>query len=317
MKLTPYGVSFLVLYTDDMWVYYGLAAAFFLSLSNLCKKYSVKNNAVFPVLLITNLTSLLFLVPIIVLSKFEISFFVENRVFLQSLTIEDHFYIGVKSFLMTCSWVLAYYALKFLPLTIVTPIRASGPFVTVIGALLIYGERPTWVQWFGFLMIIVSMLLYSNIGKKEGIVFKSNKWIYCIVAATVFGSTSGLYDKFLMQNMSYTTLTVQWWFFVYVVCFMSCLVGVVWYPRRKEMGSFRWTWTVLFIGVLMVLADFCYLTGLADDGVMVMLMSAIKRSQVIFTVIIGGIIFKELNKRKKMVPLMGVLIGVACILYSK
>ena len=47
-----------------------------------------------------------------------------------------------------------------------------------------------------------------------------------------------------------------------------------------------------------------------------MLLSAIKRSQLIIAVVIGGILFKEKNKRAKLIPLTGIMIGVFLILYS-
>ena len=47
-----------------------------------------------------------------------------------------------------------------------------------------------------------------------------------------------------------------------------------------------------------------------------MLLSAIKRSQILIAVLLGGILFKEKNKRKKLVPLLGVMLGVGLILYS-
>ncbi|MEN8804937.1 MAG: permease, partial [Wenyingzhuangia sp.] len=59
-----------------------------------------------------------------------------------------------------------------------------------------------------------------------------------------------------------------------------------------------------------------YFKGLQDPEVLIMLMSAIKRSQIIFTVLIGGILFKEKNKKQKMIPLVGVVIGVLCIMYN-
>ncbi|MCP4520328.1 MAG: EamA family transporter [Cytophagales bacterium] len=293
-----------------MWIYYGLATALFLSLNNICKKYSVKDNAVFPLLLVTNLSSLLLLSPIFIGSQFAPEAVKSLHLYIPSLHLEDHFFIAIKSLLMTCSWVLAYFALKHLPLTIVSPIRSAGPFFTVIGALTIYHESPNTLQWLGFVFIILSMLLYANVGKKEGINFKNNRWIWAIVAATFFGSSSGLYDKFLIQSRGYEAQTVQWWFFFYVVLFMGVIVSIVWLPNREKYGAFKWSWTIPAIGLLMALADFTYFRGLQEPDTMIMLMSAIKRSQILFTVLIGGLIFREKNKRQKLLPLSGVLLGV-------
>ncbi len=300
-----------------MWIYYGLATALFLSFNNILKKYSLKDNAVFPLLLVTNLSALGVLLPIFILSKYNSSLVKDLQLYIPTISYVDHLLISVKSLLMTCSWVLAYYALKHLPLTIVSPIRSAGPFFTVIGALTVYNETPNKYQWLGFLTILFSMLIYANIGKKEGIDFKQNKWIWGIVLATLLGSSSGLYDKFLIQSKGYEAQTVQWWFFFYVVIFITVITLFVYLPNQKRYGKFIFHWTLPFIGLFMVLADYTYFRGLQEQGTLIMLMSAIKRSQIIFTVIIGGLIFKEKNKRKKLIPLAGVLLGVLLLVLSK
>lgn len=300
-----------------MWIYYGLLTALFLSLNNLCKKYSVKDNAVFPLLLFTNLASLVILAPIFLCSRFAPDLVAKFNLYIPEIGVEDHAYIAFKSFLMTCSWVLAFFALKHLPLTIVSPIRSAGPFFTVLGSLFLYHEMPNLWQWIGFVLIIGSMLVYARIGKIEGINFKNNKWIWGIIGATFFGSSSGLYDKFLIQQNGYEAQTVQWWFFVYVVLFMISICLIVWLPNRIQYGGFKWSWTIPVIGLLMVLSDFTYFRGLQEPGTMIILMSAIKRSQILFTVIIGGLVFNEKNKRQKLIPLLGVLSGVILLIASK
>ncbi|NJB82960.1 EamA family transporter [Wenyingzhuangia aestuarii] len=299
-----------------MWIYLGLLSALFLSFNALSRKRSVKGNAVFPVLLVSNATSLLVLLPVFLGSVFYADEMKNVGFYISSISLEDHFFIAIKSVLMTCSWTLAFYALKHLPITIVTPIRASGPFFTFLGAIFIYNESPVLLQWIGFFLIIISMLFYSRIGKKEGIVFKSNKWILAIVGATVFGSGSGLYDKFLFQYKNYDVLAVQWWFFFYITFFMLLLVLFVYKPNKEKMGKFHLHWTIMASGVLIFLADYFYFKGLQDPEALIMIMSAVKRSQILFTVVIGGFVFKEQNKRMKLIPLLGVLIGVFFILYS-
>ena len=42
----------------------------------------------------------------------------------------------------------------------------------------------------------------------------------------------------------------------------------------------------------------------------------IRRSSVIISFVTGGILFKEKNKRKKAVPLVGVLVGILLLLMT-
>ncbi|AUC81397.1 EamA family transporter [Lacinutrix sp. Bg11-31] len=299
-----------------MWMYLGLLAALFLGLHNLCKKHAVQGNEVFPVLLGTVSSGFLFVSTFYLLSIFYPGYAQEKGYNFQDIAWRVHGFIFIKSAIMASSWILAYQALKHLPLTIVTPIRSAGPFFTFIGAIVIYKESPNAYQWVGFFLIIFSVILYSKIGKKEGINFKRNKWIFAIIAATFLGASSGLYDKFLIQNLSLNPQTLQFWFCFYTIIILLVILSITWFPYAAKRKAFKFRWSIVAVGVLLVAADYFYFKALQDPEALIMLLSAIKRSQLIIAVVIGGIVFKEKNKRKKLVPLAGIMLGVFLILYS-
>ncbi|WP_438712063.1 EamA family transporter [Aquimarina muelleri] len=299
-----------------MWMYLGLLAALFLGLHNLCKKHAVQGNEVFPVLLGTICSGFLLLLPFFIGSLYFPEYTREIGFQITSISWKTHGFIFVKSMIMTTSWVLAYQALKHLPITIVTPIRSAGPFFTFIGAILIYQEKPNFLQWIGFFLIIFSVLLYSKIGKKEGINFKSNKWIFAIIGATFLGASSGLYDKFLIQHLELNPQTLQFWFCWYTILILLVILSITWFPYVEKRKEFKWRWTIVAVGILLQAADYFYFKALQDPEALIMLLSAIKRSQILIAVVIGGLVFKEKNKRKKLIPLLGIMIGVFLILYS-
>ncbi len=299
-----------------MWMYLGLLAALFLGLHNLCKKHAVQGNEVFPVLLGTITSGFLVLLPFYIGSHYFSEYTKEIGLYIAQISWKTHGFIFLKSMIMSASWILAYQALKHLPITIVTPIRSAGPFFTFIGAIFIYQEKPNPLQWIGFFLIIFSVLLYSRIGKKEGIIFKKNKWIFAIIGATFLGASSGLYDKFLIQNLALNPQTLQFWFCWYTIIILFVILSITWFPNIEKRKEFKWRWTILAVGVLFVTADYFYFRALQDPDALIMLLSAIKRSQIIIAVVVGGLVFKEKNKRKKLIPLSGIMIGVFLILYS-
>lgn len=299
-----------------MWMYLGLLAALFLGLHNLCKKHAVRGNEVFPVLFGTISSGFLLLLPFYLASVFYPEYMMKIQLYITDIPWKTHGFIAIKSAIMAASWVLAYQALKHLPITIVTPIRSAGPFFTFIGAITIYQEKPNLWQWIGFFLIIFSVLLYSRIGKKEGINFKRNKWIFAIIGATFLGASSGLYDKFLIQNLTLNPQTLQFWFCFYTMGILLLILTIIWFPFAEKRKAFNWRWSIPVVGILLVLADYFYLKALQDSDALIMLLSAIKRSQLIIAVVIGGLVFKEQNKRQKLIPLAGILCGVFLILYS-
>ncbi|QXP58830.1 EamA family transporter [Olleya sp. HaHaR_3_96] len=299
-----------------MWMYLGLLAALFLGLHNLCKKHAVQGNEVFPVLLGTVSSGFLFVGSFYVLSFIYPDYALAHGYHFQELSWQSHGFIFIKSIIMASSWVLAYQALKHLPITIVTPIRSAGPFFTFIGAIVIYKESPNPYQWIGFFLIIFSVVLYSKIGKKEGINFKSNKWIFAIIGATFLGASSGLYDKFLIQTLHLNPQTLQFWFCLYTILILLVILTITWFPYSKKRQAFKFRWSIIAVGVLLQAADYFYFKALQAPEALIMLLSAIKRSQIIIAVVIGGVVFKEKNKRQKLIPLAGIMLGVFLILYS-
>jgi drug/metabolite transporter (DMT)-like permease len=297
-------------------MYLGLLAALFLGLHNLCKKHAVQGNEVFPVLLGTIGSGFLLLLPFFISSVYFPEYTKELGFYINPIPLKSHGFIFIKSMIMTGSWVLAYQALKHLPITIVTPIRSAGPFFTFIGAIFIYNEQPSFLQWIGFFLIIFSVILYSKIGKKEGINFKRNKWIFAIIGATFLGASSGLYDKFLIQSLDLNPQTLQFWFCFYTVLILLAILSITWFPKAEKRKEFKFRWTIIAVGVLLQAADYFYFKALQDPDALIMLLSAIKRSQIIIAVVVGGLVFKEKNKRKKLVPLIGIMIGVFLILYA-
>ncbi|WP_396637793.1 EamA family transporter [Maribacter sp. R77961] len=299
-----------------MWMCLGLLAALFLGLHNLCKKHAVQGNEAFPVLLGTITSGFLILLPFYVGSFFFEATLQKLQLYITDIPWKIHGYILIKSAIMAASWVLAYQALKHLPITIVTPIRSAGPFFTFIGAITIYQEKPNPWQWVGFFLIIFSVLLYSRIGKKEGIHFAKNKWIFAIIGATFLGASSGLYDKFLIQGLDLNPPTLQFWFCFYTILILLVILSITWFPYSEKRKAFKWRWSIPFVGVLLVAADYFYFKALQDPEALIMLLSAIKRSQILIAVVVGGLVFKEQNKRKKLIPLVGIMCGVFLILYS-
>ena len=180
-----------------MWLVLAFMSAAMLGCYDSFKKQALKANAVIPVLFLNTLFSSLIFLPFIILSATTDT--LQGTIFqTASGGWEMHKYIILKALIVLSSWILGYFGMKHLPLTIVGPINATRPVMVLVGALLFFGERLNVWQWIGVLLAVASFLLLSRSGKKEGIDFKHVHWIYMIVGAAMLGAVSGLYDKYLM-----------------------------------------------------------------------------------------------------------------------
>ena len=227
------------------------------------------------------------------------------------LIIKAHLMVVLKAFIVLSSWICGYFGLKHLPLTIVGPINATRPVLVLLGALLFFGERLNILQWTGVLLALASIFLMSRAGKKENIDFKSNKWIWCVAAATLMGAVSGLYDKFIMKSLS--PMFVQSWFNFYQMIIMAVICSLIWYPSRHKTTPFRWSRAIPLISIFICIGDFAYFTSLSDPDSMISVVSLVRRSSVIISFLCGVVIFKERNIKAKLVDLALILLGMAFI----
>ena len=291
-----------------MWLLLAFLSATLLGFYDAFKKQSLKNNAVLPVLFLNTIFSSLIFLPFILLSRFVPECLDGTIVNVPSAGWEEHNYIIIKSFIVLSSWIFGYFGMKHLPLTIVGPINATRPVMVLVGALILFGERLNTYQWIGVILAILSFFMLSRSGKKEGIDFKRNKWIFFVVMAAIMGAVSGLYDKYLMGRLN--PMLVQSWYNIYQVFIMCPIILLLWMPKRKESTPFRWTWTIIFISIFLSAADFAYFYALSYDDSMISIVSMVRRGSVLVSFTFGALFFKEKNLKSKAIDLLLVLMGM-------
>ena len=297
-----------------MWLILAFLSAAFLGIYDSLKKKALRENAVIPILFLNTLFSSLIFLPFIILSGTSDA--LDGTILhVGSGGWEVHKYILLKAVIVLSSWILGYFGMKHLPLTIVGPINATRPVMVLVGALLVFGERLNAWQWVGVLLAVVSFLLLSRSGKKEGIDFRHDHWIYMIVGAAALGAVSGLYDKYLMAppeegGVGLDRMMVQSWYNIYQCLMMLLMLLVLWWPRHRETTPFHWDWAIIGVSVFLSTADFMYFYSLSLPSAMISIVSMVRRGSVIVSFLCGAMFFHEKNLRAKALDLALVLLGM-------
>lgn len=294
-----------------MWIFLGLISALFLGLYDITRKIVLDKNTVIPVLFLASSTCGFIFLPFVILSRFGV-INPSDTLYIPGATIEMHLFFLLKSVIVGSSWFLAYFAIRNLPLTVVTPINSTRPAWVVLGAFFIFGERFTGIQLAGIIIVLFFFYIFSLAGKKEGILFSKNKWVFAVIGATMLGAVSSLYDKFLFTH--YDRIVAQAWYSIYLIPVLLPILVFAWYPNRKNYPSFRWSWLIPVIGILLVMSDFVYFYALSIEGSMVSILSVLRRSSVIVSFAAGAVIFEEKNLKRKALTLAGILAGVGLII---
>ena len=301
-----------------MWVLFAFVSSVFLGFYDISKKKSLNDNAVLTVLFFNTVFCALIFIPVVYLSS-VFPTVLRGTLFNASLCdyftdIEQykaHILVIIKSFIVLSSWILGYYSLKHLPITIAGPINALRPVVILLGAILLFDEKLNIIQWSGIIISILSLFLLSLSSKKEGIYFFNNKWIYILFGAVFMGAISGLYDKYIMNQLP--PLFVQSWFNIYQVPIMGTVLLIM---NRFTTSKFYWKWWIPFISIFISIADFAYFYSLSSEGALISVVSMIRRGSVIISFTAGAILFKEKNLKYKAVDLILIIIGLILLCWG-
>ena len=294
-----------------MWLLLAFTSAALLGFYDVFKKESLRDNAVIPVLFLNTLVCSLLFLPLILGSAW--GWIGEGSMcYVPQAGWEAQKYILLKSCIVLASWIFGYFGMKHLPLTIVGPINATRPVMVLVG---VFGERLNGYQWVGVALAVLSFFMLSRSGKKEGIDFKHDRWIYFVVLASLLGAVSGLYDKYLMASpanggVGLDRMVVQSYYNLYQCGMMGVMLLLLWWPRREKTTPFRWDWCIILISLFLSAADFVYFYALSLDGAMISIVSMVRRGSVVVSFLFGAMLFREKNLRSKVVDLLLVLLGM-------
>lgn len=297
-----------------IWLLFAFLSAALLGCYDAFKKHSLSGNDILMVLFLNTVFCSIIFLPMVFYAPFG------------GWDVQK--YVVLKSVIVLSSWVCGYYAMANLPLTLVGPLNASRPVLVLVGALLFFGERLNVYQWIGVSIAIASFYMLKASGKKEGIDFKSNGYVLCLIVAVILGALSGLYDKYLMApvedgGLGLNRLTVQAYFNFYQMAMMAVVVvsskglkglrgskGSSGSSGAKGSKMFEWRWTIPLISIFICLADMAYFYSLSLDGAMISVVSMVRRSSVVVSFMIGAFVLHERNVKSKAWDLALVLLGM-------
>lgn len=285
-----------------------MASAVMLALYDLAKKASVRANAVLPVLLIsTTFGFAVYFAGLLVCGQAGALGGIAGPVISLGLA---------KSVIVGTSWVFTLCALRTLPITIATPIRASAPALVLLIAVPLYGERPSVLQGVGMAVVLAGYFAFSWAGRHEGIDFFRNRAVWCAIVGAIFSALSAIWDKYVFQVRALPVESVQFVFQAGLVAFYALALIA---SRMMRIGgeAFGWRWTIPLVGILLAGADWLYFKGLAHPGAPVSAASLMRRFSVVLTFLLGARFFHETNLVRKGIALAAIVLGVALMCLFK
>lgn len=310
-----------------MWVLLAILSALCLGFYDVSKKRALQRGDVLTVLAGSVCISALVLCVPLLLSRLSPEMMEGTLFFVPRVSGQGHLLIFVKSCIVLSSWVFAYISVKYLPLSVVSPMQATRPMWTLIGAMLIFGERLNGWQWAGVVCALGSIFLFSLTTKHHPTPSDktptkgsntTRKYYLCLLLAILIGAGSGLYDKYMMRHYDHNAVQV------YYTVYQALMMLVIWFCNRWRtrraseetplpLLNRRLLLPVACISLFLVLSDYVYMLALSDPTSMIAVVSTIRRGGTIIPFLYGILILKEPNAGKKIACLTGIVIGLLCL----
>ena len=298
------------------WVLLAFVSSLCLGFYDISKKIALRDNSVVDVLTASIVISSAILAFPLLLSRLAPEIAADSFYYVPQLDLRGHLLTIVKSGIVLSSWVCAYLALKHLPISVVSPWQATRPMWTLIGALLIFGERLNGWQWVGVTLAIGSIFAFS-IGQHKRNKLSKNKqdkrYYIALALAILIGAASGLYDKYMMRQFHHNAVQVYYTFY------QAIMMLIVWtidrYAKGRKNIDLRPSTIVpiVLISVFLVISDNVYMLALQDPDSMIAVVSTIRRGGTVIGFAYGLIFLKEPDPWKKLLAMCGILAGLVCL----
>ena len=304
-----------------MWIVLSFISALCLGFYDISKKVALRCNRVMDVLTLSVCVSAVLLSVPWCLSRVCPEIMTATPFYVPSLDLKAHGLVVIKSVIVLSSWVFAYVSLKHLPLSVVSPMQATRPMWTLVGAMLLFGERLNGWQWVGVCLAIGTIFLFSF--KRSSLPFRDEVGVgpyYVALALAIFiGACSGLYDKYLMRSYDHNAVQVYYTFYQAVM--MLVVWGIVKGQRLKEKGerhlsnapSIRKPGVIVLISLFLIVSDNVYMLALRDPDSLIAVVSTIRRGGAVIGFAYGLLFLKEQDPWKKVACMLGILAGLICL----
>ena len=307
-----------------MWTLLAFISALCLGFYDISKKIALRDNKVIDVLTISICVSALILAIPLILSRLWPEMMLDTHFFVPRVDAQTHLFILLKSTIVLSSWVFAYISLKHLPISVVSPLQATRPMWTLVGALIIFGERLNLYQWIGVILAIGSIFAFSLITRKSrekkdllagrgDRFFHFNYYHLCLALAILIGACSGLYDKYLMRRYDHNAVQVYYTFYQ---ALMMLIVWAVVNRKSSNRQSIKKFWVIILISIFLIVSDNVYMLALRDPDSMIAVVSTIRRGGTIIGFAYGLIFLHENDPFHKILCMIGILAGLICLAFG-
>lgn len=215
-------------------------------------------------------------------------------------------FIALKSFVIFLAWIFSFKAIKTLPLSLYGVLDLSRVLFSTLMAVVVIHETLTPNSIIGLLLVGTGLLLLKA-QKKTGIQDKAAPlMVICAFASCILNAVSGTMDKLLMRTLNSSQL--QFWYLLFLVSFY--FLYILFTRTRIRVKESLKNPMIWLLAIMFVIADRALFIANQDPNSQVSIMTLIKQSGAIVTILSGRFIFKEKNTTHKLICAGVIIAGI-------
>ena len=215
-------------------------------------------------------------------------------------------FIALKSFVIFLAWIFSFKAIKTLPLSLYGVLDLSRVLFSTLMAVVVIHETLTPNSIIGLLLVGTGLLLLKA-QKKTGIQDKAAPlMVICAFASCILNAVSGTMDKLLMRTLNSSQL--QFWYLLFLVSFY--FLYILFTRTRIRVKESLKNPMIWLLAIMFVIADRALFIANQDPNSRVSIMTLIKQSGAIVTILSGRFIFKEKNTTHKLICAGVIIAGI-------
>lgn len=276
------------------WVWLVLVFGVLRGVRELMKKKAIEKSSVMDVLFFYTLISFLLVAP--------------DAKNAMGLTPVQLSLTALKAFVIFIAWMCGFYALERMPVSLYGVLDLSRMLFSTLLGVIFVGETMALPQIIGLILVSSGLVLLKAKKKKSPLQEEnvSGKLLIMALACCLLNSVSGTMDKILMRDMLSSQL--QFWYMLFLVLWYALFMLVKKIPFHwKESLKNPWIW---LLSILFVIGDRALFIANSMEGSRITVMTLIKQSGCIVTIIGGRIFFHEKNTLYKLICAGIILTGI-------
>lgn len=273
----------------------------------IAKKKAMETNSVMEVLVVYTLLSFLFVIP--------------EAPEAGGVAPRQLAFIALKSFVIFLAWICSFRSLKKLPVSLFGILDLSRVlFATFFGAVILGEDMGPW-QIAGLVVVCAGLVMLKFRPRKADALAggaltastapsseaRPTTTLYVILAllSCMLNAVSGFLDKVLMKDITSTQL--QFWYMLFLISFYLIYVLVT---REKIRSSVWKNWWVWLLAVMFVIGDKALFVANGYPESKITVMTLIKQSGCIVSILGGKFIFKEKNTTWRLICALVIIAGI-------